>query len=126
MVPVRAGFEDLLERATHADIARFSGACANMLKHKAALWTFVDILGVDPTNNHAERELRAFVLWRRRSFGTQSERGNLFAERIMTIAHTARKQDRDVLTLLTDCVTAQEAGGQMPSLFDQGAIQAAA
>lgn len=25
--------------------------------------------------NHAERELRAFVLWRRRSFGSQSERG---------------------------------------------------
>jgi transposase len=126
MAPVRVGFEDLLERATHAGIARFSGACANMLKHKAALWTFVDTSGVDPTNNHAERELRAFVLWRRRSFGTQSERGNLFAERIMTVAHTARKQDRDVLTLLTQCLEAQSVGVQMPSLFDQGVIQAAA
>ncbi len=126
MAPVRAGFEDLLERATHAGIARFSGACANMLKHKAALWTFVDNDGVDPTNNHAERELRAFVLWRKRSFGTQSKRGNLFAERIMTVAHTARKQDRDVLTLLTDCVAAQAVGGPMPSLFGHGTMRVAA
>ena len=66
-------------------------------------WTFVDRPDVDPTNNHGERELRAFVLWRKRSFGTQSERGNLFAERIMTIAHTARKQGTHVLDFLTAC-----------------------
>ncbi len=30
---------------------------------------FVDRDDVEPTNNNAERELRAFVLWRRRSFG---------------------------------------------------------
>jgi transposase len=30
------------------------------------------------------------LLWRKHSFGTQSERGNRFAERLMTIAHTAR------------------------------------
>lgn len=50
---------------------------------------------VEPTDNHAERELRAFVLWRKRSFGTQSERGNRFAERLMTVAHTARKQGKN-------------------------------
>jgi hypothetical protein len=41
--------------------------------------------------NHAERELHQFVMWRKRSFGTQSDRGNLFAERVMTVSHTARK-----------------------------------
>ncbi len=80
-----------------------------------------------PTRHyHAERELRAFVLWRKRSFGTQSERGNLFAERIMTVAHTARKQNRDVLTFLSECVRAQAADAQMPSLLELSGAQAAA
>lgn len=117
MIPVRHQFEALLERAAAAGIAGLSGSCANMLTHRAALWNFVDRHGVDPTNNHAERELRAFVLWRRRSFGTQSERGNRFAERLMTIAHTARKQNRNVLAFLTDCMASRN-GGSMPSLFE--------
>jgi hypothetical protein len=37
-------------------------------------------------------------LWRRRSFGTQSERGHLLAERLMTMTQTARKQRRYVFT----------------------------
>jgi transposase len=54
------------------------------------------------------------VLWRRRSFGTQSERGDRFAARMMTIAHTARKQGRDVLDFLTACCT---PGVATPSLL---------
>jgi transposase len=115
MVPVRQQMEALLERIVAAGIKGVSGSCANMLAHKEALWRFVDHDGVDPTNNHAERELRAFVLWRKRSFGTQSERGNLFAERLMTIAHTARKQNKNVLAFLTACCEPQTS---TPSLFD--------
>jgi hypothetical protein len=81
----------------------------------------VDHHGVDPTNNHAERELRAFVLWRRRSFGTQSARGNLFAERLMTVAHTARKQNRHVLSFLVACCQAQRDQTSSPSLFGAAA-----
>ena len=117
MAPVRARVEAVLERAAASDIDRLAGSCANILAHPAALWTFVDTDGVEPTNNHAERELRAFVLWRKRSFGTQSERGNLFAERLMTVAHTARKQNKDVLAFLTDCCQAQLDGIRVPSLF---------
>jgi transposase len=117
MKPVRAQVEDLLARAVASNIDRLSGSCADILAHKAALWTFIDHDGVEPTNNHAERELRAFVLWRRRCFGAQSDRGNLFAERLMTIAHTARKQRQDVLAFLTGCCEAQLAGTRAPSLF---------
>jgi len=117
MVPVRQQFEALLARIVAADIKGVSGSCANMLAHKEALWTFVDREGVDPTNNHAERELRAFVLWRRRSFGTQSERGNLFAERLMTVAHTARKQNKNVFDFLPACCQARP-DTPAPSLFD--------
>src|SRR5439155_23572248 len=106
MAPVRKQVEALLERAVAAKLPDVSGSCADILAHRAALWTFVERDDVEPTNNHAERELRAFVLWRKRSFGTQSDRGNLFAERMMTIAHTARKQDVNVLGFLVACCTA--------------------
>lgn len=117
IAPVRAQVEALLERAVASGIDHLAGSCANILEHRAALWTFIDVDGVEPTNNHAERELRAFVLWRKRCFGTQSERGNLFAERLMTVAHTARKQRKDVLAFLAACCQAQLDGTRAPSLF---------
>ena len=117
MTPVRAQLEKCLERAVAANLKEVSGACADILSHKQALWTFVDREDVDPTNNHAERELRAFVLWRKRSFGAQSERGNLFAERVMTVAHTARKQNTNVLAFLAACCAARLEGTAAPSLF---------
>src|SRR5258706_11065683 len=103
MAPVRLQLEALLERAVAAKVRDLSGSCEDILEHREALWTFVEREGVEPTNNHAERELRSFVLWRRRSFGSQSVRGDRFAERLMTIAHTASKQGRDVLAFLTAC-----------------------
>jgi transposase len=117
MRPVCARMEALLERAAAANIARLSGSCTDILAHRSALWTFVGHAGVEPTNNHAERELRAFVLWRKRSFGTQSDRGDLYAERVMTVAHTARKQSKDILAFLTASVEAYETYMPAPSLF---------
>ena len=117
MAPVRLQVEALLKRAANLKLRHVSGSCEDMLEHRAALWTFVDQEDVEPTNNHAERELRGFVLWRKRSFGTQSERGNLFAERLMTVAHTARKQKKNVLEFLTACCVAARTGKAPPSLF---------
>ena len=117
MAPVRRQVEAVLERARASKLTHVSGSCEDILKHRAALWTFVEQEGVEPTNNHAERELRAFVLWRKRSFGTQSNRGNLFAERLMTVAHTARKQNKNVLEFLTACCVAARDGAPAPSLF---------
>ncbi len=117
MAPLRQQVEALLQDAAAAQIPRLSGACADILEHRAALWAFVDRSDVEPTNNHAERELRGFVLWRKRSFGTQSIRGNIFAENMMTVVHTARKQQRDVLPLLTDCCRAAWAGAPAPRLL---------
>lgn len=122
MVPVRAQFESCLARAVAAHLKEVSGACADIVEHKAALWTFVDRSDVEPTNNHAERELRAFVLWRKRCFGAQCERGNLFAERLMTVAHTARKQNTNVFAFLTACCTAQLERTATPSLFTPAVV----
>jgi transposase len=117
LAPLRNQVEHALERAVAAGVREVSGSCADILEHKAALWTFVDREGVEPTNNESERELRAFVLWRKRCFGAQSERGNLFAERVMTVAHTARKQKKNVLAFLTAVCTAHLEGGVPPSLL---------
>ena len=117
MAPVRKQFEAELRRAVEAKLEGVSGSCANILEHQSALWTFTAHEGVEPTNNHAERELRAFVLWRKRSFGSQSERGNRFAERLMTVAHTARKQGKNVLEFLTACCRAHAANEPAPSLL---------
>lgn len=125
MAPVQEQLEAALGRAVAANIERLSGSCADILAHQQALWTFVERLDVEPTNNHAERELRAFVLWRKRSFGSQSERGNFFAERLMTVAHTARKQSKNVLAFLTVCCQAQRDNTKPPSLFDVDVVQAA-
>jgi transposase len=118
MAPVRQHMEALLAKAVAADIASLSGSCADILEHKLALWTFVEMGGVEPTNNHAEQQIRAFVLWRKRSFGTQSARGNVFAESVMTVAHTARKQKKNVLAFLVQCCEAQRHHVAPPSLFD--------
>ena len=117
IAPLRRQVEAALERAVAADIAGLSGSCADILEHRPALWTFVEEEGVPPTNNHAELELRDFVLWRKRSYGTQSERGNRFAERIMTVTHTARKLKTNVFEFLTACCRAFANGTRPPLLF---------
>ena len=48
------------------------------------LWLFLDHQGIEPTNNRAERALRYGVLWRKRSLGTQSEKGKRWVERILS------------------------------------------
>jgi hypothetical protein len=73
-----------------------------------ALWAFVRMKGVEPTNNTAERALRRAVLWRRKLFWTQSVAGSRFVERILTVVTTLRQQGRGVLDYLTAaCASAQ-------------------
>ena len=117
IAPVRLQVEALLQRLAAAKIKGVSGSCADVLAHRAALWTFVQRPGVEPTNNHAERELRGLVLWRRRSFGSQSVWGTRFAARMMTVAHTARKQGRSVLEFLVACCAPRPEGAAAPSLL---------
>ena len=121
MRPVIRDIERALRRGAAADIDRLSGSCADILAHRDALWTFIEHEGVEPTNNHAELELRDFVLWRKRSFGSQSERGERFAERVMTAVRTARKQGKDVLDFLVRSVTAHVHNAAAPRLIDASA-----
>jgi transposase len=116
-ISIRPIVEGLLVRGVCLGVRGVSGSCEDILEHKSAMWTFVDHQGIEPTNNHAERELRGFVLWRKKSFGSQSDRGNRFAARIMTVAHSLRKQRRHVLGYLTEACQAMLAGRPAPSLL---------
>ena len=92
------------------------------MKLEYALWAFVYIPGVEPTNNIAERLLRRAVLWRRRSFGTQSEAGSRFVERMLTTVTSLRQQKRDVLDYLTEACAAAIRGDKAPSLLPDPSI----
>ncbi len=74
---------------------------------------------MEPTNNRAERPLRRAVLWRRRSFGTQSTQGSQFVERILTAVTTLRQQHCAVLEYLTTACAAALRGDKAPSLLPQ-------
>lgn len=69
-----------------------SGLCNRLLDDFDRLWMFARIEGMEPTNNLAERDLRKLVIWRKKSYGTKSDRGKRFVERITTVTQTLRKQ----------------------------------
>ena len=115
--PIRTSVHDLLCKGADLSHEKTRHTCKNILKLEAALWTFVYVEGVAPTNNHAERCLRRAVLWRRRSFGTQSETGSRFVERVLTTVTTLRQQKRDVLDYLAAACAAAIRGDKPPSLL---------
>jgi len=101
MQPVQQRVSNLLRDGRNSPNNKTRRTCANIIMMEPALWTFVRLAGVEPTNNNAERPLRRAVLWRRKSFGTQSEAGSRFVERILTTVTTSRQQGRQVLDFLT-------------------------
>jgi transposase len=88
----------------------------NLLKVWPALWTFLIVDGVEPTNNPAERALRSPVIHRKVSLGTQSRDGERFAERALSAAATCRLQRRSLFTYLSDLITAHARGDPFPAL----------
>jgi len=117
MLPVMERVGSLLHEGAEGAEKRTGRTCRNLLKLEVALWTFVWEADVEPTNNSAERPLRRAVLWRRRSFGTQSAAGSHFVERILTAVTTLRQQQRDVLDYLTAACAAVLCGDKPPSLL---------
>ena len=81
------------------------------------LWIFARIEGVEPTNNVAERALRPAVLWRKGSFGSDSEAGSQFVERLLTVVASCRQQGRPLLNFLVAAGEAGLQGTAAPSLL---------
>lgn len=118
MAPVQAELRQLLEKATVKKSPRnrlYRGLANNLLKIWPALWTFVTVPGVSPTNNAAERSLRGPAIHRRLSHGNQSDDGETFTERSLSASVTCRLQHRSLLTYLRELFTAHQHGGALPA-----------
>lgn len=116
MAPLQAAFHALLVAGSQRAGAP-EGMCWELLTHEAALWTFVREEHVEPTNNVAEQALRPAVLWRKGCFGAHSAEGNRFVERMLTVSATCRKQNRHLLTFVTEAIDAYWAGQPAPNLL---------
>jgi transposase len=116
---LRPRFRAALEEGARCSCARTAGTCREVLKVEKALWTFVRVEGIEPTNNAAERALRHAVLWRKSSGGTDSEAGSRFVERVLSVVATCRQQGRNVLDYLTACCQAALDHATPPSLLPQ-------
>jgi len=82
----------------------FSGLCDRLWDDFDKLWTFMKVHGMEPTNNLAERDLRKLVIWRRKSYGTRSERGKKFVERITSVSQTLKRQSKSILSFIQEAV----------------------
>jgi transposase len=117
MRPLRRQVARLLKAGQTCGVPKTEAVCREISKLYEALWTFVRVAGVEPTNNAAERAIRPGVLWRKGSFGTQSAEGSRFVEAMMTVVATLRQQHRNVLAYLTDACQAAYTGEPAPSLL---------
>jgi transposase len=73
--------------------------------------------GAEPTNTVSERALRPAVLWRKGSFGSDSEAGSRFVERMLTVVASCRQQGRRLLNFLVAAGAAALQGTAAPSLL---------
>ncbi len=129
--PIRETVSALLQQGADYQIgsrektplAKTVRTCRQLLKEEPALWLFVTVEGLEPTNNAAERAIRPAVLWRRTSFGSQSEAGSTFVARMLTVVTTLRSQNRKVLEYMTEAITAARSGQSAPSLLPETAVE---
>ena len=114
---IKAQMRPLLEWGSTGKRQRHVRALArNLLKLWPALWTFADVPDVEPTNNAAERGLRAAVIYRKLSLGSRSQGGERTIERLLSVDQTCRLQRRSLYAYLADALTAKARGDPLPTL----------
>jgi transposase len=115
--PIRKEFDGLLLRGIYSGNRKLKGVCQELYNRRDFLWTFTETEGLEPTNNAAERALRPAVIQRKLSFGTQSEAGSRFLERILTVSETCRMQNRSTYQYLVETMEAHFHKRKPPSLI---------
>ncbi len=117
MKPIRDEINSLLLRGVCSGNPRLTGMCEELHGHRDWLWTFIDQEAVEPTNNASERSLRHAVIWRKLSFGTQSESGSRFTERMLTVIETCRQQSQSAFDFVAKAIQAHFQNKSHPSLL---------
>jgi hypothetical protein len=115
--PIRDQFNSYLLRGSFSGNDKLIGFCDEILPRKEHLWTFLEVEGIEPTNNTAERTLRPAVIYRKLSFGTQSAKGSRYLERILTVSETCRLQKLNAYEYLIEAMHAQFSQQSAPSLL---------
>ena len=115
--PIRDEVGRLLREGTTCNHDKTAGSCRHILRFEPALWTFISVTRIEPTNNFAERQIRPGVLWRKGSFGTQSKTGSCFAQSLMTVVATLKLQGLNPLDYLVTAIEAANFGLSPPSLL---------
>jgi len=116
MEPLIKRVETLLEKGADRSES-LAGQCRRIFNQRRYLWTFVYDARVEPTNNLAERTVRQAVLWRKGSFGTQSERGARYVERILTVCATCHLQGQSFIEYVRDACHCHFNGVAVPALI---------
>jgi transposase len=119
MQPIRQEIDGLLLRGAFSGNPKLVGMCQPLYDHRDWLWTFLEVEGVEPTNNASERALRPAVIWRKLSFGTQSTAGSRFVETILTVVESCHRQSRNSFEFLTAALQAHFAEQPAPSLLSR-------
>lgn len=117
LLPVRQRMHAALVAGQASPWPKIASFSRELLAHWDALWTFSRVDGVDPTNNAAERALRPAVLWRKGSFGSRSDAGRRFVERMLSVRATCARHGRSLFTLVTHTLHAAWTGRTAPVLF---------
>ncbi len=112
---------DLLQQGARLKCPKLAATCRFLLRHEPSLWVFLYHEGVEPTNNAAERALRPPVIWRKISFGNDTESGARCTERLLIIAETCGQIGRCIRTFLTEALLAYRQGRQPPRLLPEPA-----
>lgn len=101
--PIRQRIGELLEQGSYTDpILKAVRFCKNLLGNFNALWIFLETENVEPTNNHAERNLRPSVIWRKKYFCTRSDYGTEYIARSASINTTCKLQGKSSFTFLCE------------------------
>ncbi len=118
IAPYQVSLRVFAEAGSRQDKDRkWRGLGRDLIRYEDAVFRFVHVDGVEPTNNQAERDIRPAVLWRRSAQGTRSGGGSLFVSRMLTVAATCRRRGHRLLDFLEHVVTAHQRGEQPPSLL---------
>lgn len=86
-------------------------------EHGRYYFTFLEIPGVEPTNNAMERGFRQLIIDRKVTQGTRGERGRRWCERIWTVLATCAQQGHSAFAFIHQSIVAYFSKHSLPSLL---------
>lgn len=89
-----------IQRGERTPWAKTVRTCQQLLQVADGLWTFLEIEGIEPTKNAAERALRQSVIQRNINHGVLSASGAICRSWLITVTTTLRQQGRDIWQFL--------------------------